>query len=217
MMWGLVCVLMVYVTSSLCGNNFDYEGNYVNIYDNMISEAQQDGNSPPAPPTPLAPPPAPCHADLSRWDKLFIFLEDSEMRQRMLQEAVEQCCAGMRVCVDRRRKGEELQQSLVELRADEVERERRMNSTLHMLLQLRHEDSGRLKRLEEEVMMMMMMMGRTKPLTPGLKEPGRTSSLQRSLTSIQSDLQKLQLQINKVIDEEEETKKNRGDMFTVTT
>lgn len=33
-------------------------------------------------------------AELTRWDKLFIALEDSHMRQNMLLESVDQCCVG---------------------------------------------------------------------------------------------------------------------------
>lgn len=119
----------------------------------------------------------PCQAaEFSRWDKLFIALEDSHMRQNMLLESLEQCCGGMsslrtqveklaggttgcRQCVvpsveatcraQVEQVSHRLQRALMELREEEAEKERRLNSTLQMLLRSCHEGNVRLKRLEE--------------------------------------------------------------------
>ncbi|KAF1374648.1 hypothetical protein PFLUV_G00231290 [Perca fluviatilis] len=161
--WRVLCVLGL-VGASLCVNEVEYEGNYADNFDNEISQDQQEGRTP----TP------PCQAaDISRWDKLFIALEDSNMRQNMLLESLEQCCGGMvslRTQVDKLVKGTcqqclprlesacraqadqasvRLQQGLLELRGEEAERERRLNATLHQLLHSGHEGNARLKRLEE--------------------------------------------------------------------
>ncbi|XP_029937630.1 pentraxin-related protein PTX3-like [Myripristis murdjan] len=161
--WRVLCVLC-YVGASLCMNRVEYEMNYADNYDNEISQDQQEGGSPATP----------CQAaDLSRWDKLFIALEDSHMRQNMLLEALEQCCGGMasvRAQVERLAQGTckqcmpslqsacrgqmeqvglVMQRSLVELRDEATEREARLNSTLHQLLQGGHEQNAMLKRLEE--------------------------------------------------------------------
>lgn len=116
----------------------------------------------------------PCQAaDFSRWDKLFIALEDSHMRQNMLLESLGKCCGGMaslRTQVDKLAKGMcqqclpslesvcraqaeqtrvRLQQGLAELREEEAERERDLNATLQQLLHSGHEGNALLKRLEE--------------------------------------------------------------------
>ncbi|KAM8917430.1 pentraxin-related protein PTX3-like [Spinachia spinachia] len=161
--WRVLSVLCL-VGASLCVNELEYEGNYADNYDNKISQDQQEGETP----TPS------CQAaDLSRWDKLFITLEDSHMRQNMLLESLEQCGGGMvslktqfdelakvtcQPCLPGlesacRARVEQvnvrLQQRLMELREEEAERERRLNATLHQLLHSGHEINTRLKRLEE--------------------------------------------------------------------
>ncbi|XP_029350247.1 pentraxin-related protein PTX3-like [Echeneis naucrates] len=158
----VLCVLG-FAVASLCVN--EYEGNYADNYDNEISEDQQEGESKTAS----------CQtADFSRWDKLFIALEDSHMRQNVLLRSLEQCCGGMvslRAQVEKLARGGcqqqcapnvgsacraqaeqaslRLQRSLVELREEEAVRERRLNATLHMLLHSSHEENVRLKRLED--------------------------------------------------------------------
>ncbi|XP_069008753.1 pentraxin-related protein PTX3-like [Embiotoca jacksoni] len=156
--WRVLCVLGT-VASPLCANELDYEDNY----NNEISQDQQEGESPTSP----------CHSDFSRWDRLFIAMEDSHMRQNMLLQSAEQCCGGissLRTRVDKLAEGTcqqcvpslesacraqaeqaslRLQQGLVELREEEAERERRLNATLEMLLRSRHEENARLKRLEK--------------------------------------------------------------------
>ncbi|XP_034050981.1 pentraxin-related protein PTX3-like [Thalassophryne amazonica] len=157
MMLRIWCVLcgLVYVCASLCVNGIEYEENYGENYDNKISEDQQNGE----------PSATPCQAaDLSRWDKLFIALEDSHMRQNILLESQHRCCAGkasLRNQVDKLAKGTchqclsslklacqeqaekanlRLQQALVELREEGAERERRISITLHQLLRRRFEE-----------------------------------------------------------------------------
>ncbi|XP_022606893.1 pentraxin-related protein PTX3-like [Seriola dumerili] len=157
----VLCVLG-FVVASLCVN--EYEGNYTDNYDNEISQDQQEGESPTTP----------CQAaDFSRWDKLFIALEDSHMKQNMLLESLQQCCGGMvslRTQVEKLVRGPcqqcvpsmesvcraqaeqaslRLQRGLVELREEEAKRERRLNATLQMLLHSTHEENVRLNRLEE--------------------------------------------------------------------
>ncbi|KAM6917636.1 pentraxin-related protein PTX3-like [Lycodopsis pacificus] len=161
--WRVLCVLGL-VGAALCVNELEYQGNYADNYDNEISPGQQDGESPTTP----------CQAaDVSRWDKLFITLEDAHMRQNMLLESLEQCCGGMvslRTQMDKlaevtcqqclpslesscRARAEQvnarLQRGLLELRQEDAERERRLNATLHRLLHSGHEANARLKRLEE--------------------------------------------------------------------
>lgn len=118
---------------------------------------------------------SPCRAaEFSRWDKLFIALEDSHMRQSMLLESLERCCGEvvpLRARIDQlaakgtceecgprmesacQRQAEQtslrVQRGLVELREEEAVRESRLNVTLQVLLQNVHEDGVRLKRLEE--------------------------------------------------------------------
>ncbi|XP_034091049.1 uncharacterized protein LOC117558770 [Gymnodraco acuticeps] len=162
-MWRVLCVLG-FIGASLCVNEVEFEGNFAESYDNEISQDQQEGETPDTP----------CqHAGFSRWDKLFIALEDSHMRQNMLLESLEQCCGGMaslRTQVDKLAKGTchqcrpslesackaqadqasvKLQHGLLKLHSEEEERERRLNDTLHQLMHIGHDGNARLKRLEE--------------------------------------------------------------------
>ncbi|XP_034418605.1 pentraxin-related protein PTX3-like [Cyclopterus lumpus] len=161
--WRVLCAL-VFVGASSCVNELEYEGNFADNYNNEISHDQQEGETPTTP----------CQAaDFSHWDKLFVTLEDSHMRQNMLLVSLEQCCGGMlslRTQVDKLAKGScqqchpspesacgaraeqanvRLQRGLLELREVEAERERRLNATLHQLLHGGREVNARLKRLEE--------------------------------------------------------------------
>ncbi|KAL6105375.1 uncharacterized protein ACO6RY_06920 [Pungitius sinensis] len=162
--WRVLSVLC-FVGASLCVNKLEYGENYADNYDNELSQDQQEEETPPT---------SWQAADPSRWDKLFITLEDSHMRQNMLLESLEQCGGGMvslktqfdelakmpcRPCPPSlesacRARVEHvnvrLQQGLLELRGEEAERERRLNATLHQLLHSGHEMNSRLKRLEEK-------------------------------------------------------------------
>eukprot|EP00064_Thunnus_orientalis_P015424 superscaffoldBa00002857_g15476 len=253
--WRVLCVLC-YVGASLCVNQVEYEGNYQDNYDNEISQDQQEGESPTTP----------CQtADFSRWDKLFIALEDSHMRQNMLLESLEQCCGGMvslRAQMDKLVRGTcqqclpsmesacqrqteqaslRLQRGLQELREEGAERERRLNSTLQMLLHNSHEENARLTRLEEDSVYRVVPsaaadsflgMGHeptprpgglgtasglgVKPLPSGLKEQEVTSPLDmatmgRALVSIATELQKVHLQLSSVIEQTGTLRKDRGD------
>lgn len=209
-------------------------------------------------------PTSPCQAaDFSRWDKLFIALEDSHMRQNMLLESLEQCCGGMfslRTQVDKLAKGTcqqclpslesacraqaeqasvRLQRGLVELREEEAERERRLNATLQHLLHSSHEGNARLKRLEESRGHRVVPSGSTdsrtgrqptpgpgglgaafgsgtKPFPSVLKEQEVTSpldmaTLERALVTIATELQRVHLQLSRVIEQAGTLSKDRGD------
>ncbi|KAJ3613479.1 hypothetical protein NHX12_019728 [Muraenolepis orangiensis] len=87
-------------------------------------------------------PAAPCQAaDLPRWDKLFIALEDSHMRQNMLLDALEQLAKG--AC---RREGAEI---LAEMREEGAAGGRRTHAALQRLLEGSREPAAGLRRLEE--------------------------------------------------------------------
>ncbi|XP_062325027.1 pentraxin-related protein PTX3-like [Osmerus eperlanus] len=160
----LVCVLC-WMCVSLCVTSQEYEVNYTDHYDNEITQEQQREESTETP----------CQAaELTRWDKLFVALEDSHMRQNMLLEALDDCCGGMASLtakVDRLTTGTcqqcvptlesvcrgeaeqvrlRLQQGLVELSAEGEQRERRINATLQQLLQSSQEQNALLGRLEAE-------------------------------------------------------------------
>nr|XP_046176358.1 uncharacterized protein LOC124008830 isoform X2 [Oncorhynchus gorbuscha] len=156
--WHVVCVLCC-VCVSVCVNAEEYEVNYADNYEKEITQDQQD--------------------DLSRWNKLFVALEDSHQRDMMLMEALEQRCGAPGVCqqclpaIEAVCRGQteqaspRLHQGLVELKEEVTEREGRMNSSiqqirqegaesygrmmavLHHLLQNSKEQNHRLHRLEE--------------------------------------------------------------------
>lgn len=113
----------------------------------------------------------PCRAEeFSNWDRLFIALEDSHMRQNVLLDSLGQCCGGMvslRMQLDKLVKGKglpnlesvcrlhveqarvRLQQDLLELREEETRREMNLNETMEQLLHRSHEGNLLLKRLED--------------------------------------------------------------------
>ncbi|PWA29671.1 hypothetical protein CCH79_00008029 [Gambusia affinis] len=160
-MWGVLCVLSAAGLSS-CVNEIEDDDGFADNYGNKISLDQQQESSN-----------MPYHAGLSHWDKLFIALEDSHMRQNMLLESGERCCGGMaslRSQLDKLLRGASqqsapslgsacraqaehvalgLHRGLAELRRDGAEMERRINATLQVILRGRHEDEARLSRLEE--------------------------------------------------------------------
>ncbi|XP_071185932.1 pentraxin-related protein PTX3-like [Salvelinus alpinus] len=167
--WHVVCVLCC-VCVSVCVNAEEYEVNYTDNYDNEITQDQQDGDSPVTT----------CQAtELSRWNKLFVALENSHQRDMMLMEALEQRCGTPGVCqqclpaIEAVCRGQaeqassRLHRGLVELKEEVTEREGRMNSSLqqirqegaesygrmmavlHHLLQNSKEQNHRLHRLEE--------------------------------------------------------------------
>lgn len=202
-------------------------------------------------------------AEFSRWDKLFIALEDSHMRQNMLMESLGHCCGGMvslrtqvgklvkgtcqqclpslesacRAQAEQARVG--LQQSLVELREDEAERKRNLNATLQQLLHSSHEGNALLKRLEESRGHRVEPSGAAdsrmrhqptqgpgglgapfglgmKPFPSVLKEQEVTSPLdmatmEKALVVIATELQKVHLQLSRVIEQTGTLRKDRGD------
>ncbi|KAG8013209.1 Pentraxin-related protein PTX3 [Nibea albiflora] len=244
--WRVLCVL-VFVGSSLCVNEFEYEGNYAENYDNEISQDQQEGET------------APCQAtDFSRWDKLFIALEDSQMRQNMLLESLEQCSEGMASLknqVDKLAKGTcqqclpslesacraqseqarvRLQQGLAELRREEEDREWSLNTTLQELLHSSREGNARLRQLEEGRGHGLAPSGAAdrgmerrptprpgglgmKPFPSGQKgqevtSPLDVATMEMALVAIATELQKVHLQLSRVIDQQQGTSgKGRGD------
>ncbi len=182
------------------------------------------------------------------------------MRQNMLLESLKQCCGGMvslRAQVDKLAKGTcqdclpslesacraqaeqasvRLQQGLAELREEEAERERRLNTTLQQLLHSSHEGNTRLKRLEEgrghSVVPADSRMGHQptprpgglggafalgmKPFSSGLKEqevtlPLDMATMEKSLVAIATELQKVHLQLSRVIEQAGTLRKDRGD------
>ncbi|KAG7238027.1 hypothetical protein INR49_031381 [Caranx melampygus] len=244
----VLCVFGCVVVGALCVS--ESEGNYVDNYDNEISQDQQEGESPATP----------CQAaEFSHWDKLFIALEDSHMRQNMLLESLEQCCGGMaslRTQAEKLAGGTaleaacraqveqvslRLQRGLMELREEEAERERRLNTTLLMLLRSCHEGNVRLKRLEEggaaggghRVVVTSgpgdggrmrhqptprpggsgatFTLG-MKPFQQEVTSPLDMDTMQRALVAIATELQRVHLQLSRVIEQAGALRKdNRGD------
>ncbi|XP_041828155.1 pentraxin-related protein PTX3-like [Melanotaenia boesemani] len=242
--WHVLCVLGS-LGSSLCANEVEYEGNYADNYDNEISQNQQEEESQPTP----------CHADFSRWDKLFIALEDSHMRQKMLLESVEQCCGGMhslKTQLGKLAKGTwqqnasslvsacraqaeqsslRLHHNLAKLREEEEERERTINMTLQMILRSSHEENSRLRHLEEAMPLASagsrnsnqptprpggLGTAGVKPFLFGLKGqevtlPMDMATMESALVAIATDLQRVHLQLSKVIEQAGTLRKDRGD------
>ncbi|KAK2826495.1 hypothetical protein Q5P01_020709 [Channa striata] len=211
-------------------NEIEYEGNYVDNYDNEISQQQQEEE--------------PCQAaDLSRWDKLFIALEDSHMRQNMLLESLEKCCGGM---VHLRNQVETLsratcqqcvpstesackaqveqasrmwQKGLSELRDEEAEREARLNATLKMLVRSEHEGNARLPVPsgaedsgtghhdiyfgDEAILHDLQGQEVTSPVA--------MATVERAMVAIATELERVQQHLSSVIKQAGMLRKDRGD------
>lgn len=159
----------------------------------------------------------PCRpADFSSWDKLFVALEDSHMRQNMLLDSLGQCCGGMaslRTQLDKLVKGKGLpslewacrphveqlrlllQQGLLEVREEEARRERNLNATLQQLLRRSHEGNLLLKTLEESWGHRATSSGgaesklRHRPTqTPGASGPKQASPLLKEQATVEKAL-----------------------------
>lgn len=181
-------------------------------------------------------PTTPCQAaEFSRWDKLFIALEDSHMRQNMLLESVSQCCGGMaslRNQVEKLVKGSlprlestcraQAEQARAWLREGFAERERKLNGTLQQLLQRHRDGNALLKQLEEpgagsRTRHQPTQVPGRKTFTSVLKEQEVTSPLdmaamETALVVIATELQKVHLQLTSVIQQAGTLRKDRGDI-----
>ncbi|XP_068436845.1 pentraxin-related protein PTX3-like [Clinocottus analis] len=206
-MWRVLCVL-----GFVSASEIQYEGNYADNYDNEVSQDQQEGETPTT---------ACQAADVSRWDKLFITLENSQMRQNMLLESLEQCCGGGGGRGGGGTLSVRLQRGLLELREEEAQRERRSNATLQHLLRVGREANARLKRLEAAA------GGGTElgpELGPGTKlfAPEREvdfTAVGKALFVIATELQQVHLQLSRATEraagmEEETHDTPRGQTIT---
>ncbi|XP_077417845.1 uncharacterized protein LOC144049083 isoform X2 [Vanacampus margaritifer] len=156
------------------------------------------------------PPQTPCQsAVLTRWDKLFIALENSHMRQNMLLESSESCCGAMaslraqvdhlartasRQCPPWQAAFKMLHQDLLELREEGEARERRLDATLQMY---NHSKASPLGAKEQEVTQEV-----TSPPADGVE---------KELVAIATELQRLHVQLSRVIQQAGTLRKDRGD------
>nr|XP_057946509.1 pentraxin-related protein PTX3-like [Doryrhamphus excisus] len=221
--WQLLCVLSC-VGASLHLNQVDY----MDVYDNDVPREEESQQTP-------------CQAaELTRWDKLFIALENSHMRQNMLLESFEKCCGGMaplgaqvdhlarvtsRLCSTCFGQAEQanlkmLHRGLAELREEADARERRVNTTLQKILDsFPEEDGGKEGHLPtqrpEGGLAAALGLG-MKPFTSGLKEqevnsPLDMASVEKALVAIATELQQVHVQLSRMIEQAGTLKKDRGD------
>ncbi|XP_075873765.1 pentraxin-related protein PTX3-like isoform X2 [Nelusetta ayraudi] len=222
--WRVLCVLSL-AFASLCADEAEYDGNYVDSFDNEISE---EGETPATP----------CQAaELSRWDKLFVALEDSHMRQNMLLESVGQCCVGtasvrnqleklVKASLPRlestcRAQAEQaralLQRGLAELSEEGAAREGGLNAALRELLQRHRQGAG--SRAGARPTQPPSDPGRTTLLASVQEEeqdvatqPPRMAAMEKALVAIATELQKVHLQLANVIQQAGTFRESRGDM-----
>ena len=182
--------------------------------------------SPLLPPAAVTPTAAPCAArDLSRWDKLFIMLEDSHMRQNMLMQHVDDMVRVelqylrdemRRLSADNRRAcatalegtcaglGEQMsrgfQHTQRQLREAEEKCQTQHNATRHLLQDTQKAQAARLAKLESGYghgASLGQAPMKTRPTHP--KEQDATSAggtkMERTLLAVASDLQRVQAQL----------------------
>ncbi|XP_077395840.1 pentraxin-related protein PTX3-like [Festucalex cinctus] len=195
--WGVLCV-MGCVGASPHLNQVDYD----DVYDNEVSREQHE-DDPMQPQTPCQ------SAELSRWDKLFMALENSHMRQNMLLESSESCCgatASLRAQVDH----------LARAASRQCPPWQAAFKTLHQdLLGLREEAEVRERRLNAGP----QTYNHSKPSPSGAKEQEVTQevtsppadSVEKALVAIATELQRLHVQLGHVIQQAGALRKDRGD------
>lgn len=182
----------------------------------------------------------PCQpADFSRWDRLFVALEDSHMRQNVLLDSLGRCCGGMaslRTQLDKLVKGKalpgletacrlhleqvgvRLQQGLLEVKEEEARRERNLNATLQQLLLRTHEGNFPTRHRPTPTpgaSGAASGLG-AKQASPLLKEQDVTSlpdtaAVEKALVAIATELQTVHLQLSRVIEQVGTPRKGRGD------
>lgn len=160
----------------------------------------------------------PCQAaELSRWDKLFVALEDSHMRQNMLLESAGQCCVGTasvrnqleklvkaglpRLEASCRAQAEQagvlLQRGLAGLSEEGAARERTLNATLRGLLQRHGEGAGSGTTLTSA--------------QEAAAPPLDVAAMEKALVVIATELQKVHLQLAALIQQAGTLREGRGD------
>ncbi|XP_049596893.1 pentraxin-related protein PTX3 [Syngnathus scovelli] len=194
--WGLLCMI-----SCAGGSPYLNQVDYVDLYDNEVSREQHGEDSTESQTS--------CQSEnLLRWDKLFIALENSHMRQNMLLESSESCCGAMtslrvqmehlartasRQCPSWQAALKLLRQDLLELREEGEARERRFNATLQTYNRSKASPSG----VKEQ------------DVTQGVTSPP-ADSVERALVAIATELQKLHVQLGRVIQQAGALRKERG-------
>ncbi|KAK7904069.1 hypothetical protein WMY93_016676 [Mugilogobius chulae] len=207
-------------------NDVEYETNCGENYDNEISLDQEDSPSLDR-----------CRDDAPRWDKLFTALEDSHMRQNMLLSSVEQVCGGgvapVKMLWDKLTKGcaanvericnaqaeqihSKTQREFVNVMSYNADMERNLNLTLQHILHQSHQTNARLKRLEDSPKISPHPTLVTRAYgTTTLKEQEVENqwldkgSIGKTLVTIATELQRIQVQLSEVI--EETRRKDKGD------
>uniref|UniRef100_A0A3B1IVZ5 Pentraxin 3 n=1 Tax=Astyanax mexicanus TaxID=7994 RepID=A0A3B1IVZ5_ASTMX len=186
-----LCLLVL--PSLLNALSYNYE-DYADSYYNQISDTEQQGAGTTS---------SPCGSrDQTRWDKLFIMLEDSHMRQNMILEACEEqmnrlreevqskpCmstspeeyCTALDQRLDRR-----LEAVIAEVKQVANKLQEQCSSSLQHLENFTGLQTGRLEKLENGYLGQVMM--KTQQETNGGK-------LEQALMTTVSDLQKVHTQL----------------------
>ncbi|XP_057716145.1 pentraxin-related protein PTX3-like [Corythoichthys intestinalis] len=184
--WGVLCMMGYAGASPLLG-----QVEYSDVYDNEVSREQHEDDS-----TKML---TSCQsADLSRWDKLFIALENSHMRQNMLLDSTESCrgaAAALRAQVDRLARTASRQcppwqavlKTLEQLREEGEARERRFNASLQTLNR---------SKIEQETAQDMTSLP--------------ADGVEKALIAISGELQRLHAQLGRVIQQAGALRKDRG-------
>ncbi|KAI4891085.1 hypothetical protein NFI96_017763 [Prochilodus magdalenae] len=190
---------LLWLPCMLNGMSYDYNGYSVSYY-NEISEGEKQEVEVTS---------SPCESrDQSRWDKLFIMLEDSHMRQNMILEAGEETMKNLREEIQSRScsssileescssLGQQLDSRLdLRLNAsmDEVKQvadrlQARCSSALQRLENFTGLQTARLEKLENGYLGQVMMK------TQG-QSVGDKRKLERSVLAMAADLQKVHMQL----------------------
>lgn len=162
------------------------------------------------------------------------------MRQNILLESAERCCGErsqvhtllketfrqyapslVSVCrAQAEQAGLRLWDILGELSRDGAEMERRINTTLELILQSRYEEMARLKRLEEAVTSLSVggrwSLSGIKPLSSGLEEqeitpPGDADTTTGKLVAKATEGQRVHLQLSEMMEQAGASRETRGD------
>ncbi|XP_077587925.1 pentraxin-related protein PTX3-like [Stigmatopora nigra] len=184
--WGVLCMMGYASTSPLLG-----QVDYTDVYDNEVSREQHEADSHQAQTSCQA-------AELSRWDKLFMALENSHMRQNMLLDSSESCrgaATALRAQVEHLARTASRQcppwqavlKTLQDLREEGEARERRFNASLQTLIRSKAE----------------LEVSQEATYAPA-------DGADNALSSVAGELQRLHAQLGRVMQQAAVLRKDRG-------
>ncbi|XP_077477441.1 pentraxin-related protein PTX3-like [Stigmatopora argus] len=181
--WGVLCMMGYASTSPLLG-----QVDYADVYDNEVSREQHEADSQTS-----------CQAaELSRWDKLFMALENSHMRQNMLLDSSESC----------REAATALQAQMEHLARTASRQCPPWQAVLKTLQDLREEGEARERRFNASLQTLTRSKAELEVSQEATYAPA--DGADKALGSMAGELQRLHAQLGRVMQQVGVLRKDRG-------